>query len=568
MKAAAFLLVIPAVLSAQAVSDAKPAAVAGKVVNSVTGEPLRKVDLTLTTSLIPDGFGDMAKQFGLDDVPDLPNAPKPPVKPAEPKKSFSATTDASGKFRFEKIDPGDYYLKVKHTGFVDLNYKPAAKLAAQGRLHLTAGNEVVDLEIRLVPNGAVAGKVVDEDGDPVTDAMVTAMSFNYMMGHPKLSAGDTGQVNDRGEFRLGSLAPGRYYLCASKMADPTGTLPPPPKDGSKETGYVPSFFPGSTGVEQAEAIEVKAGSDLPGFVIHLQKSVVVRVKGTALTSDGKLVKNGMIMIMGGAGGFSAMRMVPINDPEGKFELSNLPPGVYTATVMQMGGSQTAMSMQPLVVPDHNVENVRLGVPPEGAVKGRIVTSGDGKVELKDVVIALEADEDSPTMPVMGKPDAGGAFVLSKVAPGRYTISLEDTPENTYTKSILWNGRDILGQTLDLTSGTAGDLQVMLGTDAGNVEVDVTRGDQAVEGASVVLLPADAGRRFPETTLEEDSDDHGHVRFQNVPPGSYLVLAWLDVTEGAWFDPAFVRRFENKAARLTVAAKGSEKLQVKLAEEAK
>src|SRR5579862_1285581 len=276
MKAAAFLLIIPAVLSAQAVSDAKPAAVAGKVVNSVTGEPLRKVDLILTNSLVPEGFDDMAKQFGLD-LPDSPNAPKPPVKPAEPKKSFSATTDASGKFRFEKIDPGDYYLKVKHAGFVDLNYKPAVKLASQGRLHLTAGNEVVDLELRLVPNGAIAGKVVDEDGDPITDAMVTAMSFNYTMGHPKLTPGDTAQVNDRGEFRLGKLAPGRYYLCASKMADPVGTPPPPPKDGSKETGYVPSFFPGATGVEQAEVIEVKAGSDLPGFVIHLQKSAVVRV---------------------------------------------------------------------------------------------------------------------------------------------------------------------------------------------------------------------------------------------------------------------------------------------------
>src|ERR1039458_8333639 len=94
--------------AAQTPSEPKPAVVEGKVVNSVTGELIRKAELTLTTSLMPDGFEAMAQQFGLDSeaMDAVPGA-------KGPKKTFTATTDSAAKFKFERVDPGDYYLTAK-----------------------------------------------------------------------------------------------------------------------------------------------------------------------------------------------------------------------------------------------------------------------------------------------------------------------------------------------------------------------------------------------------------------------------------------------------------------------
>jgi hypothetical protein len=215
--------------------EPKPAVVAGKVVNAQTGEAVRKAELTLTTSLMPDGAEAMAAQMGFD-----PGVVAEPGAKG-PKKTFAATSDAAGKFKFDAVAPGDYYFTVKHPGFADQTYKATGPNQSEGRLHLTAGRELGEVEFRMVPHGAVSGKVVDEDGDPIGDATVTASKFSYATGRRKLQPLDTGTTNDRGEFRVSKLPPGRYYLSAEVVAlaqSLRGATPPPPKDDSPETGYV------------------------------------------------------------------------------------------------------------------------------------------------------------------------------------------------------------------------------------------------------------------------------------------------------------------------------------------
>src|ERR1039458_964236 len=358
MKIAGVALFVCAALAqtAQTPSEPKPAVVAGKVVNSVTGELVRKAELTLTSSLMPEGFEGLAVQLGLDAGA---MADEPAAK--GPKKTFTATTDSGGKFKFERVDPGDYYLTVKHAGFMDETYKPTGKDSVEGRLHLSAGRDLSEVEFRLVPQGAVSGRVVDEDGDPVASAMVTASKFSFATGRRKLQPADNGMTNDRGEFRLGKLPAGSYYLNAEMIGiDAMDSVPPAPKDGSPETGYVGTYFPGTTDIQQAQAVEVKPAGDVGGFVIHLQKSRVVRVKGTLAGPDGKPLKSAQIMLMSGARPGS-MRMTMVNDPEGKFEMANVAPGSYLAMTMQMTGASPTMTMQPLIVPSENMTDVKLGV---------------------------------------------------------------------------------------------------------------------------------------------------------------------------------------------------------------
>jgi hypothetical protein len=547
-------VLLAAVALAQTPSEKKPAAVEGKVVNSLTGEPVRKADLTLTTSLMPDGVDSIGwdiSAFG-GDVPAADALPTPKAK--EPKKTFTATSDASGKFRIEGVDPGDYFFKVAHAGFVGQTYKPMGANAAGGLLHLTSSQELHDVEVRLTPQGAVSGKVVDEDGDPMADAMVTASKYTYATGHRTLIPADTAQTNDRGEFRLAKLSPGRYYIVAERMAiNLMGSTPPPPKDGLPETGYVSTYFPRNTDVQEAESIEVKAGADIPGFTIHMQKSRVVRVKGNLIGADGKPLKQAQVVLMSGARPGS-MRMASVNDPDGKFEVADVAPGTYTAMTVQLSGSSPSMTMQTLIVGDENLSDVKIGTVAEGTLQGRVTVAGDGKVALKGVAIMLEGDEMGPTMPSSGRVDESGAFVLKKVASTKYRVSVSNLPAGSYLKSVLWNGREKLGEVLDFSAGVGGDLQVILGTDGGAFDAKVTRDEKPVSDATVVLLPEDAGRRTRETTRSASTDGAGHAAFKDVPPGNYLAFAWENVEEGDWFDPAFVKAAANDATRVTIGPK--------------
>src|ERR1017187_4717028 len=556
MRIAGMALFVCAAL-AQTPSDPKPALVEGKVVNSVTGELIRKAELTLTTSLMPDGFEAMAAQLGLDaDAVDAVPGAK------GPKKTFAATTDSAGKFKFERVDPGDYYLTAKHAGFMDETYKPTGK-DSQGRMHLSASQELSDVELRLVPQGAVSGHVVDEDGDPVASSRVTAPTYSFPTGHRKLHPADTGTTNDRGEFRLGKLPAGSYYLNAEMIGiDAMDNVPPAPKDGSPETGYVSTYFPGTTDIQQAQAVVVKPAGDVGGFVIHLQKSRVVRVKGTLAGPDGKPLKSAQIMLMSGARPGS-MRMTMVNDPEGKFEMANVAPGSYLAMTMQMTGASPTMTMQPLIVPNENMTDVKLGVAAEGSLQGRLVVSGDGKVALKGIGIMLAGDEDTPVMPAMSTVTESGAFTLTKVASTPHLLSVSRVPPGAYLKSVLWNGRDILGQSLDLTAGTGGDLQVILGTDGGSIDAAVSHDDKPVSDATVVLLPEDPTRRYTETTHSQSTDDKGHAAFKDVPPGNYLLFAWEKVEQGAWFDLAFLKAAASEATKVTIGPKESQRVEIKV-----
>jgi hypothetical protein len=286
------------------------------------------------------------------------------------------------------------------------------------------------------------------------------------------------------------------------------------------------------------------------------------VKGTLAGPDGKPLKSAQIMLMSGARPGS-MRMAMVNDPEGKFEMANVAPGAYLAMTMQMTGASPTMTMQPLIVPNENMTDVKLGAAAEGSLQGRVVVSGDGKVALKGIGIMLAGDEDAPVMPAMGTVTESGAFTLTKVASAPHLFSVSRVPAGAYLKSVLWIGRDILGQPLDLSAGTGGDLQVILGTDGGSIDAAVSHDDKPVSDATVVLLPEDPSRRYPETTRSEETDDKGHAAFKDVPPGNYLLFAWEKVEQGAWFDPAFVKVAASEGAKVTIGPRDSQHVEVKL-----
>ena len=163
-----------------------PASLEGQVANAITGEPLKKVMLILT-----------------------PNQQRPDSTP------YSTTSDASGHFAMANIAPGSYRLASERTGFVRGAYGSPGPMRPGTTLTLSSGQELKLSIFKLQPHGVISGRVLDEDGEPVANVQIQAMTHRYVQGRRQLMPMGGASTNDLGEYRVFGLAPGRYILTAN-----------------------------------------------------------------------------------------------------------------------------------------------------------------------------------------------------------------------------------------------------------------------------------------------------------------------------------------------------------------
>jgi len=56
---------------------------------------------------------------------------------------------------------------------------------------------------------------------------------------------------------------------------------------------------------------------------------------------------------------------------------------------------------------------------------------------------------------------------------------------------------------------------------------------------------------------------GRFSISPIPPGNYKIFAWTHVELGAWFDPVFMRVYENRGTPVRVEADGTASVEVQL-----
>ena len=180
-------------LSAQSPAPAadeekKFASLEGKLIDDRTGEPVRKANVVLMQ--IPAGGGGMTM------------GPPP---------NTAVASDAEGKFSFPKVEPGRYMLSADKAGYVRQQYGSRSGQYGPGtNLTLDAGQKMASIEFRLVPQAVITGKVLDEDGEPVPNAMVNVLRQMPFARQPVPMMGMGS--NDVGEFRIANLSPGKYLI--------------------------------------------------------------------------------------------------------------------------------------------------------------------------------------------------------------------------------------------------------------------------------------------------------------------------------------------------------------------
>jgi hypothetical protein len=466
--------------------DDKPASVAGSVNNSATGEPVVRAQVRL------EMFDNGKSQ------------------------AYGATTDAEGKFRVTGMLPGMYNGSAQRTGYVT----PRETV----RVGVRAGDRKDDLKLKLVPAGAISGRVLDADGDPVEGISVTIEGSG---SGPSVQGGVS---DDRGRYRIGGLMPRQYRVRAMPVA-----LPIPPEirsDGTAEAIYGPTFYPGSVEARTAVKVEVKPGEEVMGADIRLVRIAPVRVRGTVAG-----VPPGVRPVVDCREPYSIAAAVGVRS-DNTFEVWRLPPGKYTLQAhWDTGGLQVRTAPVEIEVAQGNIENLELKVVPPSDVAGAVTFDDDAakqaaqpagpttapggppqKVQALPRISLREID--GGTAPLPADVHADGTFHLAGVQPGRYRVTLSGQPG--HVKSMQLGQVQFEGNLLDLRNGSAGQpLGVLVSSEKGEISGTVTRNDVPVR-ARVALVWADAGIHEQTVAITiAEADGKYHL---SVAPGRYKLAA--------------------------------------------
>jgi protocatechuate 3,4-dioxygenase beta subunit len=130
--------------------------------------------------------------------------------------AFRSHSDDAGRFVFEQVAPGRY--RVVASKMAHLTNEHGAR--SPGRpgvpIEIGAGANVA-VALVLPRSGVIAGRVFDDGGRPVTNAVVRALMFRGSPAGPMLMSAPGATpaeafTDDRGEYRVWGLPPGDYLI--------------------------------------------------------------------------------------------------------------------------------------------------------------------------------------------------------------------------------------------------------------------------------------------------------------------------------------------------------------------
>ena len=134
---------------------AASAVIRGSVTASDTGRPVRRARVTVT-------------------APELSGPPR------------IAGTDSNGRYEVRDLPPGRYRVSVARSGYLPLQYGQRRPLELGTPLDVSSGQTVAGVDFVMPRAGVIAGRVLDELGDPIEGVMVVAMRSRYCDGQRRL----------------------------------------------------------------------------------------------------------------------------------------------------------------------------------------------------------------------------------------------------------------------------------------------------------------------------------------------------------------------------------------------
>lgn len=429
------------------------ASIEGIVTRLGTNTPIAGVDIELsrvegtTAAPLSPGAAEAFAAVFSGNAPGLVGGAAPnPVFASEIKYTKSAN---DGKFAFKDLKEGKYRLVAIRVGgaYYPIEYGQRDLRGRALHFPLVTGQAKTNVKLEMAPTGAIAGRVLDEDGQPMGHVVVMGLTAEYRQGELRLYIERLVMTDANGDYRLYWLSPIVHYV-AAVVEDPQrrtiNLLPmgPPGRGGPRQRATSPAvtrrvlsngniveeaynvvYYPSVMDSRSARAIDVRPGETIQGIDISMGagKTPAHRIRGIVINgANGQTAPGARVLAIPRPWSPNALVLTATADANGVFDLpgavptsylltaavstpTQLDPGIPAAVAAQLpgAGAPPQVGYLPLDVGSNSLENVRIVTTPVVNVRGRVVLEGklsSDSEALGRITIGLIRDPDLIAMP--------------------------------------------------------------------------------------------------------------------------------------------------------------------------
>lgn len=318
--------------------------------------------------------------------------------------TFSATTDTSGNFRIDGIEPGSYTLAAYRTGFVRAT-------SNAGVVFVIEGDTLQQASLTMTPAspGSITGKVTDSSGAGVQSA---AVNFTSTDGQNYST-----QTDSNGNYTLGSVSPATYTGTATK-----------------------------TGFTSQTPAPVVIASNTPVVVNFVLQPGPGTLTGRVLDPSGNPINGASVFVSSGSP--AAVIATLTTDATGTYTTTTLKGGSYTLTATATGfGTSNAVPVVVTGGATTTVPDIQLGAVQNGTLGG-LVSGASNTTPVAGVTLTITntgtGQAVSPAPTTLGTTTTGTDGNPINYGP----VSL---PSGTYTVSASKNGVTAGTQTVTIAT---------------------------------------------------------------------------------------------------------------------
>jgi len=552
----------------------------GTITRAGTPEPIPGVTVQLNTAQAARSAGITPNQAVLD-----------------------TTTDEMGHFEFRNLVPGPYQLRYQLDGYFPaseeiksnvaldsfVGYAGGFRGAGRGGVQMLAlvldVKQPVALGIPMIPGGVISGRVSDSNGRPIVSGQVSAMVLTFADGQRMLGNIKSAMTNDRGEYRLFGLEPGKYYVRTEYRR-------PSPSGISQDTFR--AYFPGVQTANDASTVSVRGGSESSGTNITIRPAITVKVSGTvtlppSLTPpEAPVTGRGALPVpLVGAASAAAFYLQPmdavgIRDDSvvlsnsvtgiadraaGKFEIRNVVPGRYDLYTMVRTNPDNAQERHvghaAIIVGNQDLDGINIAISPGVDLRARVTSKDPAAVFQAPTQWTLQIRSAIPpgllqltSTGARGAQANDGWRIFPALPEGQFVL---DSPlaslRDAYVADIRQGDKSIYETgTVVVGSGNAEDVEVILARPAATITGTVQNAaGKAAARSSVVLIPNGDRRHNPMLYKRATSGTEGNFSLGALAPGDYKLFAWEALPNGAELNADFLKQYEERGIPVAIDA---------------
>jgi len=436
-------------------------------------------------------------------------------------------TDRNGRFTIDELVPGTYRLSAmppEHVGRLLGPEEPTRPI------EIGEGETVTAPDIRLQVGAAIAGRIVDERNEPLSQVDVYAMVEQDGTAGRRRAGPPFTRTDDQGRYRLFGLPPGDIIVVAEAGDAFSGMA------FDRPAGFVTTYYPGVLSDAQAKHITLRQGADIDGIDIQMSRLRTFRITGTVIDSRGLPyagAKVGLHHMVNDSGTTTPVSVTPA----GAFEIRGVLPGSYrlvskaslfSSSNRVESGSLSEYASVPVDVIDSDVEGVTLATRPSVDLTVRVVfepeppslPSSFGLVELSNRELGLMTSEAwlTPDSTVVLK-DAAGPIMIRPL--------WADRRQDWFLKGVFLGTRDITDTPTEFTPADTARVRVVMTRQAATITGTVTdEGGRSPQDWRVIMFPEERGEWIEQSSgiFTASPDKDGAYKITGVRAGRYRIAA--------------------------------------------